>query len=116
MALLAAIIYPNIIKRGPDSQIATCKIQIKAIENALQLFEVDNGYLPKGSRGLVDLVQPPRDAKNWHGPYFDKAPQDPWGHDYVYECPGKHRPASFDLMSVGPDGVAGTPDDLANWQ
>ena len=116
LALLAAIVYPRIAHRGPEAMIAACKIQIKALGTTLATFEVDNGYLPKGSRGLLDLMQQPRDAKNWHGPYLEKIPQDPWGHDYVYEFPGKHRPASFDLTSAGPDGVMGTPDDLGNWQ
>ena len=76
---------------------------------------MDNGYYPKGKNGLGDLVQQPRDAQNWHGPYLDKLPNDPWGNDYIYECPGKHNPSSYDLLSVGPDGKAGTEDDIGNW-
>ena len=29
--------------------------------------------------------------------------------------PGKHNPNGFDLFSVGPDGKAGTDDDIGNW-
>ena len=85
-------------------------------KTALDAFEVDNGYYPKGKSGLLDLVQRPANAQNWHGPYLDNIPKDPWQNDYIYECPGRHNSSSFDLMSVGPDGRAGSDDDITNWQ
>jgi general secretion pathway protein G len=60
----------------------------------------------------MDLIQSPRDARNWHGPYLDKLPQDPWGNYYLYVYPGKHNPAGYDLYSAGVDGKAGTDDDV----
>lgn len=36
--------------------------------------------------------------------------QDPWGHPLVYEAGGAD--LGFDLMSLGPDGVEGTDDDI----
>lgn len=36
--------------------------------------------------------------------------QDPWGHPLVYEAGGAD--LGFDLVSPGPDGVAGTDDDI----
>jgi general secretion pathway protein G len=43
-------------------------------------------------------------------------PKDPWGNPYLYECPGTHNSSFYDLMSMGPDRVAGTADDITNWQ
>ena len=44
---------------------------------------------------------------------------DPWGHDYVYRCPGLHSTNGFDLYSCGRDGISATggsdPDDINNW-
>ena len=67
---------------------------------------MDNGYYPKGKNGLQDLIQQPRDAQNWRGPYLqtDRIPQDPWGNEYIYECPGRHNPTSYDLSSMGAPG------------
>ena len=42
-------------------------------------------------------------------------PLDPWGNPYIYECPGKRNTAGYDLSSMGPDGRAGTDDDITNW-
>jgi general secretion pathway protein G len=83
------------------------------------MFEVDNGFYPKGRNGLQALVQRPSNAQNWHGPYLENkttVPLDPWNNAYVYECPGKHNPNGFDLMSMGQDGRIGGDDDICNWE
>jgi general secretion pathway protein G len=82
------------------------------IKSALGAFQVDNGFYPKN---LQDLLQLPSGATNWHGPYLEKFPIDPWGHKYIYEYPGKHNPNGYDLFSAGPDGKPGTDDDIGNW-
>jgi general secretion pathway protein G len=88
-----------------------------AIESALHQYKVDTGAFPKGSNGLLELVQQPKGATNWHGPYLDlpKVPVDPWGNNYVYDYPGKHNANGYDLFSAGPDGRIGTKDDIGNW-
>ena len=116
LSILAAIVYPNVTRQGPAARVKATRVQLAAFRNALDVFEVDNGHFPNGSRGLNDLVKQPNDTPNWHGPYLDKIPKDPWENDYIYECPGKHNPSSFDLMSMGPDGQAGTADDITNWE
>ncbi len=116
LATLAAIVYPKLAGRSEQARQTATQAQISAFSTALDAFEVDNGYYPKGKNGLQDLVQAPRDAKNWHGPYLKEIPKDPWGFDYIYECPGRHNSGSYDLMSVGPDGRSGGDDDITNWQ
>ena len=32
-------------------------------------------------------------------------PLDPWGNPYQYACPGTHNPDSYDVWSLGPDGI-----------
>jgi general secretion pathway protein G len=46
---------------------------------------------------------------------METIPMDPWTHPYIYTFPGKHRPNSYDLMSMGPNGQAGDEDDIFNW-
>src|SRR5947208_2616258 len=117
LGILAAIVVPKFAGRAEQVRMTEAQSQIATVGTALDAFEVDNGYYPKGKNCLADLVQPPRDAQNWRGPYLkSEIPLDPWGHPYVYECPGKHNPTSYDVMSVGLDGRAGTDDDVCNWQ
>jgi general secretion pathway protein G len=114
LGVLAAIVVPKMAGRGKDAQIQATVTQISSFKTALNTFEVDNGYYPKS---LADLIQQPRDARSWHGPYLDtdKVPSDPWNNPYVYTCPGKHNPSSFDIQSAGPDGQLGGNDDICNW-
>ena len=104
LGILAAIVVPKFSGRTEQARITAARTQISAFSTALDAFEVDNGYYPKGRDGLLDLVQQPRDAQNWRGPYLKEVPKDPWDNDYVYECPGKMNSSSYDLTSVGPDG------------
>ena len=114
LGILAAIVIPKFSGRTLQAQIAASQTQISTFKTALDAFEVDNGYYPKGKNGLQDLIVQPRDAQNWRGPYLqtDRIPLDPWQNEYIYESPGRHNPTSYDLSSMGPPG-ADTP--IANW-
>jgi len=117
LGLLAAIVLPKFSGTTERGRVTAAQTQISTFKTALDAFEVDMGYYPKGKGGLMDLIVQPRNAANWHGPYLqsDAIPKDPWGNDYIYECPGRHNPTSYDLMSMGTDGRAGTDDDICNW-
>jgi len=116
IGVLAAIVIPKIAGRGEDARIQAAKTQISSFGTALDMFEVDNGYYPKGKDGLNDLLQAPRDATNWKGPYLkSEIPLDPWNNAYIYECPGKHNTSGYDISSAGPNGRAGDEDDLTSW-
>lgn len=112
IGILAALVIPKIVGRSEQARTTAAHADLSSIKTALDAFEVDNGFYPKS---LADLVQAPSNAKNWHGPYLDKIPQDPWGNNYVYYYPGKHNTGSYDLLSVGPDNKEGTDDDVVNW-
>lgn len=116
LGILAAIVVPKFSGRTEQAKITAAVTQIASFATVLDAFEVDNGYYPKGKNGLMDLVQQPRDAQNWHGPYLKEIPKDPWGNEYVYEYPGRNNPNSYDLMSMGPDGRVGGDNDVTNWQ
>ena len=117
LGTLAAIVLPKFSGVSQRGRITAAATQISTFKTALDAFEVDMGYYPKGRNGLMDLIVQPRNAPNWHGPYLqsDTIPKDPWGNDYLYECPGKHNPSFYDLSSAGPDGKFGTDDDICNW-
>jgi len=117
LGTLAAIVLPKFSGVSQRGRVTAAATQISTFKTALDAFEVDMGYYPKGRNGLVDLIQQPREGANWHGPYLqsDAIPKDPWGNDYLYECPGKHNPSFYDVSSAGPDGRFGTDDDICNW-
>ena len=119
LGVLAAIVVPKFSGRTEQARQTAAQTQIASFGTALDALEVDTGTYPKGKNGLQDLLSQPRDANGWKGPYLKnvtEVPLDPWGNAYVYECPGKHNPSGYDLMSAGPDGRVNTEDDITNWQ
>ena len=117
LGTLAAIVLPRFTGTTEKARISQATTQISTFKTALNGYEIAVGSYPKGTAGLVDLIQKPRDAQGWSGPYLDTdaIPKDPWNNDYVYTCPGKHNPSSYDIFSAGPDGRPGTDDDITNW-
>ena len=111
LAILAAIVVPKFAGVGEGAKIKATKTQLSTFATALDMFEVDNGHYPKS---LNDLKVQPRDAQSWRQ-YMEDIPLDQWQHPFVYTFPGKHRPNSYDLVSMGPDGKLGTDDDIFNW-
>ncbi|HEX3797340.1 MAG TPA: type II secretion system major pseudopilin GspG [Verrucomicrobiae bacterium] len=112
LGILAAIVVPRFGGVSANAQKKAAATQISTLATSLDMFEVDNGHYPKS---LNDLMVQPRDSQNWHQ-YMESIPVDPWQHPYVYVAPGKHRPNSYDLSSMGPDGRPGGDDDIVNWQ
>jgi len=118
IGILAAIVVPRLVGRSDEARIAATKGTIKSMTTALGAYEVDNGKYPNTAQGLFALlVKPssPPEPKSWKGPYLQnltEIPKDDWGNDYVYLCPGSKNPSGFDLFSYGPDGQAGTEDDI----
>ena len=116
LGVLAGIVVPKFTGKSEQARQTAAQTQIANFSTALDAFEVDNGFYPKGKNGLQDLIVAPRSSTAWKGPYMkNEIPNDPWGHPYIYECPGKHNPTSYDLMSMGADGRVGGDDDISNW-
>jgi general secretion pathway protein G len=111
LAILAGIVLPRMVGKGEQARVTAAQTQISTLGTALGAYEVDNGYYPRGREGLQALMIKPSGALNWHGPYMEKdIPLDPWGHPYVYECPGKHNPSGYDLYATDLNGTV-----YGNW-
>ena len=123
LGILAGLIVPRIMDRPEEARRTKAGIQIRALEQALKLYKLDNGQYPTTEQGLLALVEAPTVgalAKKWRiGGYLEKnkVPKDPWDYDFVYLCPGLH--GDFDLISYGPDhqsGGEGKDADINNWE
>lgn len=114
---LVAMVMPRLAGRSEQAKVAAAQADIGAnIATALKLYELDNGHYPGSEEGgLSALLTKPGSASNWHGPYLEKKPIDPWGREYLYKSPGTHRTYDYDLYSLGPDGQEST-DDVKNWE
>jgi general secretion pathway protein G len=121
IGVLAGMIIPNLSGKSEQAKRAAAKADIEAnLSMGLDMYELDNGGYPTTAQGLKALVQKPSEPpvpEAWDGSYLKKKviPKDPWKHPYVYAAPGKHNTETYDLSSLGADGVESS-DDIVNWQ
>lgn len=114
LAILAAIIVPNVINKPAQARMTRARTDIQGIVSALNLYKLDNYTYPTTEQGLKALVKKPTVApipRNWHQ-YLTKIPKDPWGEPYHYVYPGSHG-EPFDVWSDGPPGSQGK--QIGNW-
>jgi general secretion pathway protein G len=120
IGILVAMLVPNIAGRSEQARKTAAHTDIESnISTALDLYRMDVGQYPTTEQGLSALMTAPSASPvpaQWNGPYLKKKriPKDPWGHDYVYTSPGTQNPESYDLSSLGADGVE-SGDDITNW-
>ncbi|HVO21585.1 MAG TPA: type II secretion system major pseudopilin GspG [Anaeromyxobacter sp.] len=112
LGMIAAAVAVNVVGRQKDAQIKQAKTDVQNISSqGVDAFHVMRGRYPTTEEGLQILVKEgflkPNNAEG--------TLRDPWGHDYVYLCPGQLHPDAYDVKSNGPDGQPGTPDDIVNY-
>lgn len=122
LGVLAAIIVPQFLSRPDEAKVTKTKVDMRSIEEALNLFKLDNGFYPSTDQGLKALVEKPTigriPTKYSVEGYLKKVPMDPWGNAYVYLSPGLNS-LNFDLLSYGADGQPGGNDfnsDIKSWE
>lgn len=118
LGILASIVVPKIISRPDEARVVKAKQDVLAIQNALDLYKLDNGFYPGTDQGLMALVVKPSSSpapNNWKQ-YLKSLPKDPWGRDYLYLNPGEH--SEVDVFTYGADGQQGGTGinaEIGNW-
>lgn len=118
LGILAAIVVPKIISRPDEARVVKAKQDVLSIQNALDLYRLDNGFYPTTDQGLLALVEKPTTApipRDWKT-YLKSLPKDPWGREYIYLNPGQH--GEIDIFTLGPSGQAGGSGanaEIGNW-
>ena len=116
--IVGLMIGPRLLESQKKAHINMAKVQIGSFRNALELYCLDMRSYPSSEDGLQSLLEQPSDekaARKWDGPYLDAdvLPVDPWDNEFVYEYPPSNNASDFpDIWSFGPDGEAGTDDDI----
>jgi general secretion pathway protein G len=119
IALLVALAMNTLTGVGDTAKEEAAAANVSALKTALYSYQLECGSLPTTEQGLKALwtkptVEPIPDR--WHAQFTEDQGTDPWGHPYQYLNPGKHNPDSFDVYSMGSDGLPDTKDDIGNWK
>ena len=130
LGILASLVAAGAQAARRKGAVTKAKTAVAAMETAISMYYGDMGKYPAtGNEGLVKALQDDPGDANWNGPYMefkkddlkDGKLVDPWGHPYEYVSLNggapQHRPKSYDLLSVGPNGIADGEegDDIGNW-
>ena len=118
IGLLAALVLPKVVGWGEKTRKTAALAQVSSLKTALGGFERACGRFPTTAEGLRALIEKPAalpEGSQWER-FLDESivPNDPWGREYVYRCPGTVNTDGYDLLSLGPDGQEGTDDDVGN--
>ncbi|GEM78137.1 type II secretion system major pseudopilin GspG [Vibrio superstes] len=120
LGILASFVVPNLLgnKEKADQQKAIT--DIVALENALDMYKLDNSVYPSTDQGLDALVSRPTgspEPRNYRNDgYIRRLPSDPWGNEYQYLSPGDN--GNIDIFTLGADGQEGgegASSDIGNW-
>jgi len=86
-----------------EARVQQAKTEVRTLGNCLEIHRRIFGRDPSPGEGLLALRAPRVCGE--HMPLVD-----PWGHPYVYACPGRSGPNACDLLSYGADGRPGGVD------
>jgi len=111
LAILAAVIVPKFTGRTEQAKETAAKAEIKSLKTAVDMFEADNQRFPPDLQSLVVRPGSADEFPHWRRTLNDDMKPDPWGHDYIYRCPGADG-RDYDLFSCGPSGREGGPDNI----
>ncbi|MGB1262103.1 MAG: type II secretion system major pseudopilin GspG [Cognaticolwellia sp.] len=117
LGILASMVVPNLMGSQERANMQKAVSDINALETSLSMYKMDNYKYPSTEQGLEALVTEtdiePAPRRFPEGGYVKRLPNDPWGNEYQLLNPGEH--GNMDVFSMGPDGEAGTDDDIGNW-
>jgi general secretion pathway protein G len=117
LGILASMVVPNLMGSQEKANLQKAVSDVSALETALKMYKLDNYNYPTTEQGIEALVTQtdvePLPRRFPEEGYVSRLPKDPWGNDYQLLNPGEH--GKIDVFSMGPDGEAGTDDDIGNW-
>ncbi|WP_076417361.1 type II secretion system major pseudopilin GspG [Pseudocolwellia agarivorans] len=117
LGVLASMVVPNLMGSQDRANMQKAVSDINALETSLSMYKMDNYDYPSTEQGLDALTSEtdiePLPRRFPEEGYVKRLPKDPWGNDYQLLYPGEN--AKYDVFSMGPDGEAGTEDDIGNW-
>ncbi|MBL4899790.1 MAG: type II secretion system major pseudopilin GspG [Colwellia sp.] len=117
IGMMLSVVVPNLMGSQDRAREQKAVQDISILKTVLIQYRSDNYDYPSTEQGLEALVDKtdidPIPRRFLEGGYIERLPKDPWGNEYILLNPGEQ--GKMDVFSFGPDGEAGTEDDIGNW-
>lgn len=106
IGVLMAVAAYNIVGSGDRAKIKATRISMQTIEGALKTYYVEESSYPPSIERMATIKPPILEASKL---------KDAWNRNFHYSVTGNQdRP--YELISLGPDGKAGSEDDIDIWK
>lgn len=111
IVMLAGLAVAALLNANDDAMEGVAKIKAAQYAEACKQYKIKVGFWPQQ---LQDLAQRPQNVsdKKWRRPFVDKLEADPWGNQFTLQTDAVNNKVR--VTSVGPDGKAGTEDDVSS--
>ena len=117
LGLLTTVVLINVLPSQDKAMVTKARADIATLEQAMEMYRLDNLTYPSAADGLEALKTPPASltdpSRYRSGGYVSRVQQDPWGRPYQLEVPGRDG-TPFSIVSLGADGAPGGTDDNAD--
>ena len=101
IGLVMSVVGVGVFQSFKKAQKKIAQVAVNEIASkTVQYMTDNNNECPKSVDDLVAQK------------YMPKKQKDPWNHDFILRCPGTANVDGIDVVSLGPDGQEGTPDDI----
>ena len=97
LGMIAGLVGYNVMGQLKDANIKTATLDVRAIANAVDMYQVKHQRLPDSMEALV-----PNEIHDIR--------KDPWQNPYVYIKTGD----GYEVISYGPDKSQGGADDISS--
>jgi general secretion pathway protein G len=108
LVVIGGIALPNFLGAGQEAKVNATKVQLDALKQSINLYQVRMNKLPAT---LEELRDGPGDAaakSKWISPIITEIPTDAWENPLDFSVNGN----TYEIRSAGMDGQRNTDDDI----
>ena len=98
LGIVMTLVGSRVVKQFGRAKIKTTTLAMQQLRQAITEYQMDHNKIPS-------------DLAVLEGEYTETLPADGWGNAFRMQIPGPTG-QPFDIISDGPDGQAGTEDDI----
>ena len=107
---ISFLILISNITLAESSKVIHCMADIRTLSTSVKIYKMETEKYPSSENWEQELKEYIYEHENF---------TDPWENKYIYCYPGIHNKESFDIYSLGKDGLSETggndKDDVNNW-
>lgn len=101
LSMAGVVVGMQVMQQFERAKVDLAVLQLRQVQNALTLFEIDSRRYPSAEEGIEALLTPPSGLDTWRGPYVRTSELlvDPWGQPIRYATEGEN----YRITSLGSD-------------